>query len=488
MAIPLVIALSGLWKIIVACYVLLAAVFVVMIVHAKRDPTKALAWIMLITFVPVAGIAIYILFGRNHRKDKIFSRKELKDLRTLEQLSRQQLESLHAATDGQLPEALRANREVIALLLNNNKALLTMHNRVRVLNNGKATFAAMFEALRAAKTSIHLEYYIFESDRLGQKIGRILMDKARKGVEVRLIYDDVGSWGLSQRYLRKLRAAGVKVGCFMPVAFPWFTSKVNYRNHRKILVVDGHVAFTGGINIAERYLRGDHIGKWRDTHLRLEGESVAMLQGIFAMDWYFVTREILDLPRYLPKSTVTETSPLQIASSGPDSDWASIMQAFFAAITKAQKYIYISTPYFLPNQAIMTALKVAALSGIDVKVMIPSRSDSKITYWASRSYIGEMIDADIKVYLYKKGFNHSKLIMIDGRFSSVGTANMDIRSFEDNFEVSALMYDPEIARQLEAEFHKDLTHSTPATKEWWENKPLKHSIYESLARLMSPLL
>ncbi len=484
------IAFASVRHVILVLYVALVVVVIALLIHDKRDPVKALAWIMVVAALPVVGMIIYTVFGRNHRKAKIFNRKRLEDIEQLGALSRTQLE--HISNDSEeenmLP-CIRQNRDIITLLLNSNKALLAMHNRVRILNNGRSTFAAILEALRNAKSSIHLEYYIFENDRVGEKVGRILMEKARKGVEVRFIYDDVGSWSLSQQYVRKLRAAGVKTGCFMPVTFPWLTSHVNYRNHRKIIVVDGQVAFTGGINIAERYLRGNHLGRWRDTHLRLEGESVRMLQGIFTVDWNFVSGEMLPFNDvYMPENTVEEVSPMQIASSGPDSDWATIMQAFFSAITKAEKHIYISTPYFLPNQAVLTALKVAALSGIDVRVMIPSRSDSKVVYWATRSYIGELIDAGIKIYMYRRGFNHSKLIMIDGTFSSVGTANMDIRSFEDNFEVSAIMYDEQIAQQLETQFLRDLEGSKQVTRELWDSRSALHSVYESLARLFSPLL
>ena len=326
-------------------------------------------------------------------------------------------------------------------------------------------------------------------DPLGREIADILIAKAQQGVEVRLIYDDVGSWGLGRKYIGRLRKAGVRVECFMQVVFPWLTSHVNYRNHRKILVVDGKIGFTGGINIAQRYVTGTKMGPWRDTHLRLEGEAVGMLQIVFIADWFFVSKQLLnDYPKYLPKTHVKEETMIQIATSGPDSDWASIMQAFFSAITHAQHHIYISSPYFLPNEAILTAVKVAALSGIDVRIMIPSRSDSKVVYWASRSYIGELIDANVKVYLYRRGFNHSKLIMIDGQFSSVGTANMDIRSFEDNFEVSALLYDRKITQELEAEFLHDLDQSRMVTRDYWESRPALHSFYEALSRLFSPLL
>ena len=470
-------------------YTIFVLVTIGLIIHDKREPVKALAWITVIALAPVAGIILYIVFGRNHRKEKIFNRKEMKDNEQYEAMYRKQLKAI---TDPDLlvRQNIANNRDIITLLLNNNTALLTMHNRIKILNNGKETFSSILEALRAATSFIHIEYYIFENDRIGRRIANILMEKARSGVEVRFIYDDVGSWGLNPKLIRQMRKAGIDVRVFMPVVFPWLTSKVNYRNHRKIIVVDGTVAYTGGINIAERYLRRSKVGIWRDTHLKLEGDAVHMLQTVFVTDWYFVSKQQLtDTRKYFPNNNrITEETAVQIASSGPDSDWASIMQAYFAAITRAQHHIYISSPYFLPNQAILTALKVAALSGIDVRILIPSRSDSKIVYWATRSYISELIEAGIRVYLYKKGFNHSKLIMIDSEFCSVGTANMDIRSFEDNFEVSAIIYDRKIAKELEGYFLHDLERSLEVVQERWEHRPTLHSVYESLARLLSPLL
>lgn len=481
-------ALADLKTLLSVAYIVFVTITIAVIVHDKRDPVKALSWIIVLALLPVVGFLLYIVFGRNHRKEKLFSRKELRDLEQIDRISKQQIYEINNPALLHRTE-INENRDIITLLLNNNKTLLTVNNRLKVLNNGAATFEEIKAALRGARSFIHLEYYIIEDDPLGREIADILIGKALEGVEVRLIYDDVGSWGLSRRYIRSLRKAGVQVRCFMQVVFPWLTSKVNYRNHRKILIVDGTVAFTGGINIAQRYITGTKYGIWRDTHLKLEGESVNMLQIVFMVDWYFVSKQMLtDHAKYLPPTDVRQEHLVQIATSGPDSDWASIMQAFFSAITHAQHHIYIASPYFMPNEAILTAIKVASLSGIDVRIMIPSRSDSKIVYWASRSYIGELIDADVKVYLYRKGFNHSKLIMIDGQFSSLGTANMDIRSFEDNFEVSAIIYDREITAELEAEFLEDLRQCRLVTREYWETRPLLHNIYEAFSRLFSPLL
>lgn len=471
-------------------YIIIIIIAIALIIQDKKDPVKALAWITVVALLPTAGIILYILFGRNHRKAKMFDRSSIESkINDVQLLAHEQTQLLGETDNIFLRAGIAENRDMITLLLNNSHTLLTVKNRVKVLNNGKDTFASLLKALRRAKESIHMEYYIFENDRIGGKIASILMEKARAGVEVRFIYDDVGSWSLSHKFIKELRKAGVQVGCFMPVVFPWLSSKINYRNHRKIVVIDGVVGYTGGINIADRYMRRGHKTFWRDTHLKVEGDAVNMLQMVFSLDWYTVSdKELLTDEKYFPVHTIDEEVPMQIAASGPDSDWASIMQAFFAAINRAEKHIYISTPYFLPNQAILTALKVASLSGIDVRLMIPRRSDSKIVHWATLSYISELLEAGIKVYAYNKGFNHSKVILIDGRFSSVGTANMDIRSFEDNFEVTALMYAPEVTTELEGYFKDDLKHCTEITASRWAKRSRLHNIYESLARLLSPLL
>ena len=482
------IALSEIKTVILCLYAVMVVATVVLIIHDLRDPVKALSWIMVITLVPVAGLVFYAVFGRNYRKGKIFDRKDIDNLKVLEKVCHDQLKNLEDP-ETELMEPVETNKNIIKLLLNNNNALLTTRNKVKIFNDGKAKFDEMFEAITAAKSSIHIEYYIFENDGIGNRMLDLLEEKVSEGVEVRLIYDDVGSWGFKRRHARRLRKRGIQVGCFLPVAFPWLTSKINNRNHRKIVVVDGKTGFTGGINVADRYINGTDYGPWRDTHLKIEGDAVNMLQSVFVTDWYFVSgHELLADEKYFPKSRIKTCSPMQIASSGPDSDWASIMQAFFAAINKASKSIYISTPYFLPNQSILTALKVAALSGIDVRIVLPNRSDSKIVAWASRSYIGEMLEAGIKVYFFCGGFNHSKVLIIDDDFCSVGSANMDIRSFEDNFEVSAIIYDPAVARKLTESFMHDIDNSVQITPESWSNRSNFLAACESLARLLSPLL
>ena len=469
-------------------YILLVASTLFTIIYDKRDPVKTLSWVMVIVLVPVIGFVIYIIFGQNYRKRKIFDKKGILDSLQIGNIISKQLYSVNSMFANHKPEIFQ-NRDIITLLLNSNKSPLTYDNQVEILNNGDQTFAALSRALLKARHFIHMEYYIISDDDIGNFIANILIKKAQEGVEVRVIYDDVGSWTLDKHYIRRLTDAGVHVKPFMPVAFPMFTSKINYRNHRKIVVVDGCVAFTGGLNIADRYIFGERkLGAWRDTHIRVEGEAVLSLQTVFVTDWYFVSGTRLNSLKYFPKQGKVGDVAVQIASSGPDSDWATIMQAYFAAITRAQDHIYITTPYFLPNAPILTAIKVASLSGVDVRLLIPSKSDGKIVFWATRSYISELLEAGVKIYLYRGGFVHAKVMTIDGVFSAVGSANMDERSFEDNFEVTAFVYDREKTARLENDFKEDLQLSQKINPEQWQHRPKRECIYEAVARLLSPLL
>lgn len=461
-----------------------AAVYTVL--FERRDPTRAFSWIIIIIILPVAGLIFFLFFGQSYRKRKIFNLKGLRNIRLIEILSKWQIKNI----DNLELESINSNIHTVKLLLSNSKTPLTTNNSLTILNNGIETFPAIFEALRQAKHHIHIEYYIIASDKLGNELRDILCQKAREGVEVRVMFDDVGSWSLKKRYIRQLRRAGVEVVSFMPVVFPFFTSSVNYRNHRKIVVVDGEVGFMGGLNMAHYYLVGNKIGPWRDTHLKISGEAVRMLQATFITDWYATSKKLIENSNeYFPHiDKVYSNIPCQLALSGPDSDYAAIMQGFFAAIARAEDYIYIATPYFLPGEALLTALKVAAMSGVDVRIMIPAKSDTMIAHWASRSYFTELLEANIKVYLYTKGFNHSKLMVIDGSFGSIGSANMDYRSFEDNFEISAMVYDADFAYEMEINYLRDIEDCTLLTLKDWENRKRKDNFKEAACRLFAPLL
>lgn len=477
------------WLILTTGYFFLVGAVLFTIIKDKRDPVKSVSWIIVIITLPVFGFIMYLMFGRNFRKRKIFNRKLYETSTEHKRIVKRQLFEFSAFREIHKPE-VSGNREIITLLLNNSKSPLTLNNEVAVLNDGEATFDAILRVLGKAEKFIHIEYYIVRDDEIGNRIADMLIEKAKSGVEVRFIYDPVGSWGLSKRYVSRLEEAGVRVAPFMPVIFPLFTSRINNRNHRKIIVVDGDIGFTGGINIADKYINGTpELGSWRDTHLLLRGEAVVSLHAVFATDWIFLTNERLTSNYFtLPEGFRYGDCAVQVCSSGPDSDWATIMQVFFSAITKARNHVYISTPYFLPNNSVLNAIKVAAMSGVDVRLMIPKNSDSKLVFWATCSYIGELLEAKVKIYLYEPGFNHSKIIMIDSVLGSVGTANMDVRSFEDNFEVSAMIYDRQIALELERKFLEDLKQCTMVTIKRWKSRKKKRNFLEGLARLFTPLL
>ncbi|MDP4207520.1 MAG: cardiolipin synthase [Bacteroidota bacterium] len=469
-------------------YFITVAFTIILIIQQKGDPLKTISWILVVFLLPIVGIILYFFFGKNYRKEKIFSRKELADLKHIKRLSHDQFIDLPQKDDF-LSEKVKSKTNIMRLLLNNSKSLLTEKNKVFILQNGRATFDSIIDAIEKAQHHIHLEYYIIEDDHLGNLIRKLLIKKAQEGVKVRLIYDDVGCWGLPKHFIDSLDDAGVEVYSFLPVRFPSLTNKINYRNHRKIVVVDGHTGFVGGLNVADRYLQGsEELGIWRDTHLRLEGEAVKSLQTVFLIDWYFVSEEVVNQDIYFPDTDITEKHLVQITASGPDSDWSSIMQAYFAAISSAKSAIYISTPYFMPNESILTALKSASLSGLDVRIMLPERSDSRIVYWATRSYVAELLEAGIKIYFYQKGFSHSKLLLVDGVLCSIGTANMDIRSFDQNFEVSALIYDEDITLELQQWFLCDLENSNEITLEDWDKRSRLDEIREAISRIFSPLL
>ena len=469
-------------------YILTIVFMVILVIQQRGDPMKTIAWLMVVTFIPLLGIILYFYFGKNYRKEKIFSRKELTDSEQIRLLAQYQPDKVDATFWHD--EAVAGKAHIMKMLYNSEKVLLTERNRVKILVNGKMTFEHIIAELEKAQKHIHLEYYIIDDDRIGNEIRRILIRKAEEGLEVRVIYDDVGCWSLSKEFIMSLTNAGVRVFPFMPVRFPYFTNKINYRNHRKIIVIDGKVGFVGGMNIADRYISGsEELGPWRDTHLKIEGEAVYSLQSVFLLDWYFVSkRNIHDQDQYFPPVEITSQHLMQIVASGPDSDWASIMQTFFTAIATAKSYIYISTPYFLPNESILTALRTAALSGVDVRMLLPEQSDSKLISWSSSSYIGQLLDAGIKVYLYRKGFTHSKSMIVDDVFCSVGTANMDIRSFDQNFEINALIYDQRLTVAMRNIFMNDIKDLRYININDWDERSRWIIFGESIARLFSPLL
>ncbi len=477
------------WRIFSLVFLVTAIPVAVMIILEKRSPYKTVAWILALVLLPIFGIIFYLFFGQEYRKRKLFSRRGIKSLGKIRKLSSQQLRDIDEQTNLHLNSTVFGKENIIRLLLNNSDALLTTGNKLKILNDGKETFDAIFKAIKHARHHIHLEYYIFSNDKIGNQLKSLLISKSREGVEVRMVVDDVGSWGLKTKFISELRENGILFSSFMEVRFPRFTSKVNFRNHRKIIIVDGKIGFTGGINVADRYIEGvKKLGPWRDTHLQIEGDAVDCLQVVFAADWYYVSRENLTGDNYFPSFSEAPGIPMQISASGPDSDWESIGQAMFSAITNARDKIYIATPYLMLPQQIDYALKTAALSNVDVRILIPEKSDAIIPKWSSFSFVEELLEAGVKFYFYQNGFIHSKYMIVDNAFSTVGTTNLDFRSLETNFEVNAFIYDEKFTHELMKTFTKDLSNSKEIKLREWRRRPWHYKFRESLAHIASPML
>ena len=459
----------------------------------KESTSKTISWMIVIIILPYIGLILYVLLGRNFRKEKMYNRKGAGDLIIKEKVSREILEQIYR--DG-LPQELQPFSKLIIQNLRTNQSLLSVDSEAEIFFDGKSSLSAMLEAIKGATKHIHLQSYIIEDDQVGGEFKNALIAKAQEGVEVRLMYDGFGSRKLNKKFIQELKDAGVEILNFSP--FRWFFIPLfaNYRNHRKILVVDGKTGFLGGVNIADRYYHGGVFPEWRDTHLRLTGQSVYSLQASFLLDRYFILNKNLKRRnKYYPELTIDSDNKeiekrlyTQIISSGPDSDWSAIMQCYFTAITQAKKSIYIITPYFIPTEFILNAIKVTSLSGVEVNLMIPERSDTWLSHWGTMSYITELLEAGVKIYLFQKGFNHSKVLSIDGEFCIIGSANMDTRSLEHHFEVTSILYNRHCAEIIETQFHHDLMRCHLLSAKKWKKRPKYFRFFESLARLLSPLL
>ncbi len=450
----------------------------------NRQPAKTIAWVLVLLFVPVVGIVLYIFFGQNTRKMKLISG------RSLDQLSKRSMLEFVEQRNLRMPEYFSS---LVRLFTNQSLSLPFKDNAVEFYTDGYQFFPALLQAIKGATNHIHLDTYIFADDPLGRLVSDTLIAKAREGVEVRLIYDDVGCWRVPERFFDRMRQAGVKVRSFMPVRFPAFTSKVNYRNHRKVCVIDGTQGFIGGMNIALRYVKGLHGGAlpWRDTHMRLRGSVVYALQRAFLVDWYFVDRTLINDHRYYPPMPwhISNDSLAQVVTSSPIAQWPDIMQGYVRILLEAKRYVYMETPYFLPTEPVMFAMRTAALAGVDVRLLIPRRSDAWLIQLASMSYVTETLEAGVKVRLYEKGFNHSKLLVADDQISTCGSTNIDFRSFENNFEANVFFYDRQTALRIKDIYMRDEDCSINFSEaRELHHRPYMHRFVESLLRLLSPLL
>lgn len=468
------------WLFLVA-YSIIIIITMVRVLMDNRQPAKTMAWMLVLMFIPFLGIILYIFFGQNTRKERKIWQQ------SLDQLTKRSMLEFVEQKDFNIPEEYRT---ISNLFMNQNLALPFKNNEVEIYTSGYDFFPSLLMEIGKAEHHIHIDTFIISDDPLGRIIADALIDKARQGVEVRLIYDDVGSWRTPNSFFMRMRNEGIEVYAFMPVRFPAFTSRVNYRNHRKICVIDGEVGFIGGMNIARRYVQGTPKQSWRDTHVKLTGAAVYGLQRAFLVDWYFVSKVLITERSYYPEIIIGQNNSLvQVVTSSPTSLWPEIEQGYVRILTNAKHYVYMETPYFLPTDPILFAMRVAALSGVDVRLMIPYETDTKVVEWASRSYVIEASKAGVKILLYRKGFNHSKLLVSDDAMATIGSTNVDFRSFENDFEANAFFYDKKIALQVKEVFLADQKDSIDLDDvRRFIKKPFLQRLWESFVRLLSPLL
>lgn len=456
----------------------------------KRNAGSTWAWLLVLYFAPILGFVLYLILGKKLPKGHLFEWEDQNKI-GIEEMISEQLVQFQSDRFTPQNEFIQDYRGLIYMLLDNNDAILTTNNTVQIFTDGNVKFRSLFNDIKNAQDTIHLQYYIFKNDNLGGQLIQLLTEKAKQGVKVRILYDDLGSRGTRKKHFRALIAAGGEVEAFFPSTFPLINFRINYRNHRKLVIIDGKIGYVGGFNVGDEYLGlNKKFGYWRDTHLRLVGNSVHAIQTRFILDWNQASNshDIAYSPHLFPKIESSGKTSMQIVTSGPDSEWEHIKYGYIKMISYARESIWIQTPYFIPDASLLDALRIACLTGKDVRIMIPNKPDHPFVYWATYFHVGEMLKAGAKIYIYDNGFIHAKTIIIDGKLSSVGTANIDVRSFKLNFEVNAFLYDEEIAVSLTESFNKDLIVSRELTLDQYKQRSLKVRFKESISRLLSPIL
>jgi cardiolipin synthase len=468
-----------------------AFVMMVFVVMENRRPQATLAWMLVLFFAPGIGLLIYLFFGRD---TKAFSKRSKLLMQDLEANARPLLSPILSRQDAELArlESESLGRKRLAMLVRRNSlSALTTRNRVQIQQNATEFYPSLIEDMKAAQHSIHLQYFIWGVDAFTDGLKQILIEKARAGVEVRLLYDPQGSQAhVGRRYVKEMLAQGVRMA---PTSPRYHLHTISYRNHRKITVIDGVIGYTGGMNMGQEHLDGGAgFDSWRDTQVRLVGESVTVLQAVFMVDWYNAVGENLFYEKYFPTAPDESAEahvPVQILTSGPDSQWAAIRQLYGFMIVSAQRHVYLQSPFFIPDATIAEALRAAALSGVDVKVMVSARpSGNRLPDWAGNTYIEEIVGAGVRVFLYEKGYLHAKTISIDSESCSIGSANIDIRSFSINYELNAVFYNKEIAKELETDFERDLAYCSEFDPAAYQKRGTVSRFRDSVARILSPLL
>lgn len=459
---------------------------IAVVLSENRNPVKTLAWITVLLLLPFVGIVLYIFFGRNIKNKRMISRRNRRKLRRHEK---------RLDYDPRRENLSVRSLQVISTAKSLTGAQYYPHNSIDIYTDGKSKFDAFREDIRRAKSYINIQYYIFEDDRLGTEIAELLKAKVEEGVQVRLLYDHVGSFGVSTGFFKRLKQAGIDTHPFFKVTFPQLATRINWRNHRKVCVIDGVVGYVGGMNVAERYLTGGSFPVWRDTHVRVTGPVVASLAYSFAVDWNFTSGELIDekpVPEarkiLVPGADAISGVGAQFLTSGPTSQWSNIAMAFHRAIGSAKKRVYIQTPYFLPTEGLLRALQSAALAHVDVRIMVPERSDSKMLTHATASYLEECLQAGIRIYRYSAGMLHAKTMIIDDEICSIGSTNFDFRSFDYNFESNLFLYSKALNARLTEIFTADLRQCTRVTASAWRKRPWTDKTVESFVRLLSPVL
>lgn len=465
--------------IIEVLYLLTVASIVVVVISENRNPIKTVAWILAVVFLPFIGIIWYAFFGQDTTKKHVISR------RMYSKLKKRPLDEMATAVEHSFPEEYT---NLINLLQNLDYTPLLGGNDVKMFTCGEDKFRSLLEDIEKAQKHIHIEYYVIVDDEIGLKLQEALIRKAKEGLEIRIIYDSFGCRKAKKKFFEDFRKAGIETEPFLKLSLSVLTSRLNYRTHRKIVVIDGRIGYVGGMNVADRYLKGFHWGCWRDTHARIEGKGVQGLQSVFLIDWYFVSQTLITSRDYFPILENYGECPMQIVNSGPLSEESEISHGIMQAIYDARKSIFIQTPYFLPPDAMADALQAAAIRGVDVRVMLSKRSDVPLVQKASFSYIKDMLKSGVKVYMYQKGFLHSKLMIFDGSLTLVGSANFDSRSFAQNFEVESFIYDRELGAQADNIFVEDQRFSEQISMREWSKRSVPERFIESLMRLFAPLL
>lgn len=470
---------------LIITYGILTLLAILHIILYGSRPVKSLSWLLIVLIFPFIGILLYIVFGINRRRIKIFKLKQTVRRRLYDDTF-----SNHNIKASKFELEDKQSNKLSRLLKTSSRFNTQPGNEVLVLYNGEKTFDTIFETLQKAKDFIHLQYYIFEEGELLDRLYHLFKEKIEKGVEVRILYDAIGSYSLRKKQIKKFKNIGAKVFPIMPLHFGSFLFTLNYRNHRKIIIIDGKIGFTGGVNISDKYIKpNSELGIWDDTHLYLKGPAVDNLHRVFIKDYYFASnRELLLKDDYLPDIDQCGNVNVQIVAGGPDSDHPSIMQQYITMINLAEDYIYISNPYFIPNSAMLEALRIAALSNVNIKLLVPKKSDSWLAKHSMLSFFEELLFLGIEIYQQKDDFLHSKVIVMDGKIASIGSGNFDHRSFEHNFETNALIYNHNIAENICQNFIKDCKEGIKLDYDTYKKRSFGRKLSEGIARFFSPLL